>query len=423
MKFHTKAIMLFIILISNISCTAIKPNYTVDKQNSHHDTKKEVKELEQNIIYSSCIIVLQAHIKQDYKNIANIFYVLGHLDNQQLFEKYVYENIEHCSNTINKADAEYIVVNINNEEKFQSKIPSYVLASSVISQKLSNPALTTSQTQLKNFIAQGNLDVFSLITSAQKVVNNRLTELLSGSPKLSDSEKTYKYSDAINDKKYKIILWTAVLIGVTIVATVIKITFDKKKKKLTHRINRANKGKKSANQGQNINNGIQEAKKSNNKKTEPRSQDQQDNSKGQATIKNEDEDDYDGIDNVFNALRKKQPVNKIIGVKSKTEESQRKTEKATLQAKKVEPVMIAPITPESQENSQENSSWVVITKSKNKKKEDEKAGRVRSRKNKVEDIHYAVEETKIRTYVPEDEKKVANLDEWITLTQKKPKKH
>ena len=85
--------------------------------------------------------------------------------------------------------------------------------------------------------------------------------------------------------------------------------------------------------------------------------------------------------------------------------------------------MIAPITPESQENSQENSSWVVITKSKNKKKEDERVGRIRSRKNKVEEIQDTVEESKVRTYVPEDEKKVANLDEWITLTHKKPKKH
>ena len=516
MKFHTEAIVILLLIISvnYMSCKDIKVD---DKKKVQQDIKKELKEIEQNLIYSSCFIILQSHIKQDYKNIADTFYSLSDLNNQQLFEKYIYENIEYCVSKINKIDAEFIVQNIKSEDKIQSKTSSYILPLSLIGKKLSNPALTTSQIQLKDFIAKEYQTELSFIKSIQRLVNDRLKELLSG------SDKKTKNSDNRDEKKSNTIMWTVALIGASILATITKILYDRKKNR-ENKSNRAliKKERKQAKQEQNekqeqkkfkkeqkqvklpekqvkqeekqakqdqkqakqeekqvkqeekqakqeekqvkqeqkqvkqeqkqakqeqkqvkqdekqvkqvkqeenvINNNSKEVdtKKESNKTKKDKKAEQkkqvQDDNKAQVPVKNEEEDDDDNIteNDLFNALRKKQPVNQITGIKSKNENVPKIVQTSLSQSKKIEQVVIVPLVTTAQE---EDSSWVVITKSKEKNRDNEgaKAGRTRSKKNQrgVEDTQ---EESKDEEYRQINEKKVVVEDEWTTVTEKKPKK-
>jgi len=183
-------------------------------------------EFENQHKYLSCFIILQSYYLNDYKNIANMMITLAHLNHQQLQDKLIYENLEHCINSISNADSNFVIQNVLKEAKIASKIPSYTLSQSIMSPKLGNPVLTPSQSRLRNYFKEEFEDELILICNK---VEQKLKELVSGSPQ---REKRSQYSNDRDQKISQAVLWTLVIIGVTVLASIVKVLFDKNRNKM-----------------------------------------------------------------------------------------------------------------------------------------------------------------------------------------------
>jgi len=424
-----------------------------EPQKVKEELKKEYESVEAEQKYLACIVIQQVYYKNDYINIANMMYPLAHLNHNQLFDKVLYENLEHCLEKITTQDKDFVLQNLNEEEQLQTKVSDYILPQNIISKKLGDLSLSKPQNQIKKYIQRQLETELKTLKNGQKLIEQRLEEL-GGQPGMEKSEKRSKYSNERSAKIYKALLWTAVTIGICIVFSIAKSVYDKrnrtvkteeetmrKKQKQEYALK---KKEEKAHQIQQI-----KAKKEEEKRSKKGGKVFHKNvtvSENDQNANNEQSDDENvGLKQVFEALQKKKEQNKIISVGGSTQKKSNKGKENKQQQPQlqVQPQTKSTVTKNTGKQQQKEEKaqpkveesktqaatstatpketvvWTVIETTKQKKKHQGKDGSKRKRGNNADE----------NAPLNEDEEnspsKVVQkpVEEWTTIEEKKKKKN
>jgi hypothetical protein len=285
---------------------------------AQEELKREVHETESQQKYLVCLVLQQVYYKSEHSNLANLLYPLASNNQIQLLDKVLYEHLEHCLTTLTNEDEEFVLKNLKNENELVALSETYTLPQEALSKKLGSLQLSAFQTTVKNTIQKDFGPEFKALKTGQELVKKKLDELTKPQQQQS-AEKRSKYSNDRGSKIYKALTWTAVVIGVTIVGSVLKKLYDKNSNKTTSEDDAQKKKQKQeyaqkkkeekAKQIQQLK--LKKEKEARKKPGFQKNVTVKDNGKAD---EEQSDDDNIGLKQVYEALNKKKEQNKIIAV-------------------------------------------------------------------------------------------------------------